>query len=78
MKNASPGQISSITSIIITGIILAILLLVKLFFPDHISWILVLTISTSLLLPGCETAYYGTMEKLGIGYDDLVSRINKG
>ena len=31
-----------------------------------------LIISMSLLLPGCETAYYGTMEKLGYHKRDLM------
>ena len=35
-------------------------------------WILAMTFSLSLLLPGCETAYYGTMEKLGYHKRDLM------
>ena len=35
-------------------------------------WILVTTFSLSLLLSACETAYYGTMEKLGYHKRDLM------
>lgn len=35
-------------------------------------WILALTFFMSFLLPGCETAYYGTMEKLGYHKRDLM------
>ena len=35
-------------------------------------WILAMAFSLTLLLPGCETAYYGTMEKLGYHKRDLM------
>lgn len=50
MKNASPGQISTISSFIISGIILGILLVVKVIFPNQISWILVLFIPSAVLI----------------------------
>ena len=49
MKNASPGQIAAITSIIISGILLVILMVVKFFFPDQIGWVLVFTIPSAAL-----------------------------
>lgn len=49
MKNASPGQIAAITSIIISGILLVILIVVKFFLPNQIGWILVFTIPSAAL-----------------------------
>lgn len=52
MKNATPGQISNIASVTISGILLGILLLVKLFLPDQISWVLVFFIPSITFIAG--------------------------
>jgi len=58
MKNATPRQISNRTSLILSAIILALLLLVKLLFPSQLSWIIVIAIPLAIFIAGTFLFYY--------------------
>ncbi|MEZ5198717.1 MAG: ATP-binding protein [Bacteroidales bacterium] len=50
MKNATPNQVSTIVSFYITGIMFIVLLLIKLFIPEQLSWIMVIFIPSATLI----------------------------
>ena len=52
MKNATPRQIAWISTLVISGFIVLILLLIKITFPELIDWLLVICIPIVLLVTG--------------------------
>jgi len=50
MKNATPSQVSTVVSLYITGIVFFIILMIKLFIPDQLSWIMIITIPAVTLI----------------------------
>jgi len=58
MKNATPRQISNITTLYLSAIILVILVLVKLIFPSSLNWIVIFCLPVVVFVAGIFLFYY--------------------
>lgn len=58
MKNATPFQIAAISSLILSGVVFLVLLLVKLLFPVFVTWIIVVAVPVITFISGSLLFYY--------------------
>jgi two-component system phosphate regulon sensor histidine kinase PhoR len=58
MKNTTPRQLAGIASIIVSGIILFLTLIIKLIFPDLINWFIVFIAPLVIFISGFVVFYY--------------------